>query len=122
MKSRNERPKLNRRVQLMLVVLATLGVTGGGWRLDATPAISTWTVTKTADTRDGVCNADCSLREAIAAAASGDTIQFSSLFNSPQTITLSWENGPEVNSLGLSKSLSIQGPGANLLTISGNHR
>ena len=43
-------------------------------------------VTKTADTSDGACNADCSLREAIAAAVSGDTIQFSSLFDSPQTI------------------------------------
>ena len=32
------------------------------------------TVTKTADTNDGVCDADCSLREAIAAAINGDTI------------------------------------------------
>ena len=32
------------------------------------------TVTKTADTNDGVCDADCSLREAIAAAVNGDTI------------------------------------------------
>ncbi len=39
---------------------------------------STLTVTKTADTNDGTCDADCSLREAIAAAASGDTIEFAS--------------------------------------------
>lgn len=39
-------------------------------------ATITWTVTKTADTNDGVCDSDCSLREAIAAAASGDTIVF----------------------------------------------
>lgn len=32
------------------------------------------TVTKTADTNDGVCDADCSLREAINTAAAGDTI------------------------------------------------
>jgi CSLREA domain-containing protein len=32
------------------------------------------TVTKTADTNDGVCDADCSLREAISVAANGDTI------------------------------------------------
>ncbi|MDQ3005468.1 MAG: CSLREA domain-containing protein [Chloroflexota bacterium] len=32
------------------------------------------TVTKTADTNDGVCDTDCSLREAISAAAPGDTI------------------------------------------------
>src|SRR5690606_38776524 len=38
----------------------------------------TLTVTKTADTNDGACDADCSLREAIAAAnvASGSTIAF----------------------------------------------
>ncbi|MDQ6787766.1 MAG: CSLREA domain-containing protein, partial [Acidobacteriota bacterium] len=35
---------------------------------------ATLTVTKTADTNDGVCNSDCSLREAIAVAASNDTI------------------------------------------------
>ncbi len=39
----------------------------------------TFAVSKTADTNDGVCNADCSLREAITAAnaaAGGDTITF----------------------------------------------
>src|SRR5258708_38405387 len=40
---------------------------------------STFTVTKTADTNDGTCDSDCSLREALAAAnanAGGDTIAF----------------------------------------------
>ena len=32
------------------------------------------TVTKTSDTNDGVCDTDCSLREAISVAANGDTI------------------------------------------------
>ena len=37
---------------------------------------ATFTVTKIADTNDGVCDADCSLREAVAAAnASGDAAQ-----------------------------------------------
>lgn len=36
----------------------------------------TRTVTKTADTRDSVCDADCSLREAVSAAGPGDTIRF----------------------------------------------
>src|SRR5687768_3901843 len=35
-------------------------------------------VTKTVDTDDGVCNSDCSLREAIAAASNGDTVTFDS--------------------------------------------
>ncbi|MEM7736157.1 MAG: choice-of-anchor Q domain-containing protein [Deinococcota bacterium] len=37
---------------------------------------ATWVVTKVADTNDGVCDVDCSLREAVAAAADGDTITF----------------------------------------------
>ena len=45
------------------------------------------TVTKTADTNDGVCNSDCSLREAIATAGVGDTITFDSSL-SGQTIYL----------------------------------
>lgn len=76
---------------------------------------ATLTVTKTADTNDGICNADCSLREAIAVAASGDTIQFSALFNSPQSIVLTQGR------LLVDKSLTITGPGATLLSISGNN-
>ena len=44
---------------------------------------STLVVTKTEDTADGVCDADCSLREAVTAAASGDTVVFSTLFDTP---------------------------------------
>lgn len=46
---------------------------------DGTPNEQTFVVTKTADTDDGVCNIDCSLREAIAAAnnsSGNDTINF----------------------------------------------
>jgi CSLREA domain-containing protein len=76
----------------------------------------TWTVTKTADTDDAICDADCSLREAIARAGSSrDTIVFSELFNTEQTITL---GGTE---LLINKNLTITGPGAELLTISGNN-
>jgi CSLREA domain-containing protein len=77
---------------------------------------ATWTVTKVADTADGVCDADCSLREAITAAAAGDTIGFSALFNSAQTITLGG------NELVINKNLTIDGTGANLLVISGNNQ
>ncbi|MDQ4120362.1 MAG: CSLREA domain-containing protein [Acidobacteriota bacterium] len=70
------------------------------------------TVTKTADTNDGVCDVDCSLREAIAAAASGDVVQFATPpFNSPQTITLT------LGELTINRSLTILGSGAHLLTI-----
>ncbi len=75
-------------------------------------------VTKTEDTNDNVCDADCSLREAIAAAQPGDTIGFASpLFDSPQTITLTQG---ELAVTG-SASLIINGTGANRLSISGNN-
>lgn len=80
---------------------------------------ATFTVTKVADTNDGVCDADCSFREAVAAAnaaAGDDIIVFSSLFNTPQTIVLS---GTEII-IGSNGALTIIGPGANLLTLDGN--
>jgi CSLREA domain-containing protein len=80
-----------------------------------------YTVTKTADTNDGTCDADCSLREAIAAAngtADNDNILFAlPFFSSPQVITLGGSELVVANN----GSLSIYGPGANLLTISGNN-
>lgn len=81
---------------------------------------ASFTVTKVADTNDGICDADCSLREAIAAttaAAGDDTIVFSSLFSAPQTIVL---GGSELV-LGSNGATTINGPGASLLTISGNN-
>ncbi len=81
---------------------------------------ATYTVTKTADTSDGTCDSDCSLREAVAAAngtADNDTIVFSGLFNTTQTITL---GGSEIV-IANNGSLTINGPGADKLTISGNN-
>ena len=72
----------------------------------ATPAVDT--VTSTLD--DGSAG---TLRAVIAAAAPGDTIAFDPSLDG-QTITLSGE-------IALDKSLTIQGPGASLLTISGNN-
>lgn len=70
------------------------------------------TVNKTADTNDGACDIDCSLREGIAAAAAGDVVQFATPpFNSPQTITLT------LGALTINRSITILGSGAHLLTI-----
>lgn len=81
---------------------------------------ATYTVTKTADTNDGICDSDCSLREAIVAAngtTDSDIVAFSTLFDTAQTITLA---GSEIV-VANNGSLTINGPGANLLTISGNN-
>lgn len=72
-------------------------------------------VTKTADTSDGVCDSDCSLREAITSSNADpkdDVVLFSSLFNFPQTITA----GIQFPVVGAGK-LSVNGPGADLLTL-----
>ncbi|MCI0607131.1 right-handed parallel beta-helix repeat-containing protein [bacterium] len=84
---------------------------------DVRATSTTWTVTKTADTNDGVCDADCSFREALdnASPVFTDTIVFSSLFNTPQTITLAG------HALEIGTNLIINGPGADLLTISANN-
>jgi CSLREA domain-containing protein len=82
----------------------------------ATDIAATVMVTKISDTSDGVCDADCSLREAVIAVNNGDTIVFSSLFNQPQTITLT---GGQIS---ISKSLTIAGPSADLLTVDANER
>jgi parallel beta-helix repeat protein len=74
--------------------------------------LSTLTVSNTDDTGSG------SLRAAVAQAntdGGGDTIAFSSLFNTPQTITLL---SGELELTG-SSTTTINGPGANLLTING---
>jgi len=83
--------------------------------LALTVSAATLTITKTADTNDGVCDADCSLREAIGVAISGDTVVFSPLFSSAQTITL---GGTQ---LTIGVNLTITGAGENLLTVSGNN-
>lgn len=76
---------------------------------------SVWTVTKTADTDDGTCDSDCSLREAFSFAGPDDTIEFAMpLFDSPQTITL---NSPITVGSGVVRK--VIGPGADKLTISG---
>jgi len=93
---------------LLLAIALSLGVAA----IDSRAA--TLTVTKTEDTNDGVCDADCSLREAVVAAASGDTVVFSSLFSSPQTITLT------LGQITIDKNLTITGTGQDLVTISGN--
>ena len=101
---------LHRRLSLpipwILLILLTLSSLSAG--------AATFTVTKTVDTHDGSCTAaDCSLREAVTAAAAGDTINFASSLNG-QTIIL-------YGIITLDKSLTLQGPGASQLTISGDN-
>ena len=63
----------------LALLLGVLLAVGAGLPVPTAQAQATFTVTKTADTNDGTCDADCSLREAITAAytlAGTDTIAF----------------------------------------------
>ncbi len=88
--------------------------------LDLPPA-QIFAVTKTADTNDGTCNSDCSLREAVNAANSNpdpSQITFDNqIFGTAQMIVLS--TGELV--LEENRRITVTGPGANLLTVSGNN-
>ena len=70
---------------------------------DIDKTVRSTTVTKLTDTNDGFCNADCSLREAIATAIPGDIIVFNAAL-SGQAIHIA-------STLSLSKNLTIDGSG-----------
>src|SRR5215204_4524716 len=107
--SRTPGPRLGRRpaFALLSLVLAAAGICYVVARPPAARAASVITVTNTNNSGAG------SLRQAILDAASGDTITFA-LAGCPCTITLT------SGELTLDKSLTIDGPGANQLTINAN--
>jgi len=84
----------------------------------STARAASFIVTKTIDTNDGACNADCSLREAIAAAnaaVTDDEINFdAALFGSARIISLTVAGPLQINDNG---TLNITGTGTDLLTI-----
>src|SRR5689334_14940507 len=82
--------------------------------LDALETRSLLSILTVTTLRDTGANGDGSLRGEIAAAANGDQIVFARSL-AGHTITLNAANGPLV----LNKALTIRGPGATRLTISG---
>ena len=111
-------PTEQRRFQRTVDLPAVSNATGGDGTDIGAIESRILTVTKVEDTNDGVCDGDCSLREAISVASASDQIQFASpFFNTPRTITLA---NPGLGSeLVINKSVQINGPGADKLTISG---
>jgi len=73
-------------------------------------ASTLFTVNSTADTSDAQCTNPCTLRTALSLAQPGDTIVFSALFLTPQTIGIA-------STLTIDKNVTITGTGANVLTL-----
>src|SRR4051812_13099888 len=73
---------------------------------------NTWTVTNTQDHSIGLCDSECTLREALTFAGDTDVIQFATGVTG--TITLGG-----AGELFIQHNISINGPGANVLTVSG---
>ena len=86
----------------------------------AQAAVNTFTVTSTADPGNGVCDATCTLREAITAADDGDGPlgdQDQIVFQAGVTGTIQMGFAGEMT---IDEPVAIQGPGAGTLTVSGN--
>ena len=103
------------RAPLALALASALGIA-------ATPGITaanTYTVTSAGDAGNRTCAVDaCTLRDAVAAATSdSDTITFASTL-SGDTIVL---DIAAKGHIAITHSLTIQGPGANQLTVSGGN-
>lgn len=78
-----------------------------------------WTVDLDTDENDSAClPGDCSLREAIAGANAGDEIVFALPGPAPWTLRL--QSGGGLGTLQIDLALTISGPGADLLAISGD--
>jgi CSLREA domain-containing protein len=75
-----------------------------------TPSAKSLVVTKLADTNDGVCNSDCSLREAMSVAWNGDTITFAAGLTGTIQLT---------DQLIVSHNFTIQGPGQAVIAVNG---
>lgn len=110
---------INRRGLTAIVAMVAAAI----WALPVPVlAASTFTVTKTADTADGVCNSDCSLREAITAAnADFDATSI----NLPAgryklTHTGADEDQNATGDLDIRSPITILGAGARKTIIDGN--
>jgi CSLREA domain-containing protein len=93
----NEGRIIMKNLQTLIIGFLAILIVGAG-----TVNAANWTVTKSNNSNDGACNADCSLREAVGAADSGDTVVFSPNLLG-QTITL---GGSDIN---ITKRITIDG-------------
>jgi len=99
------------KIRYLSILSLLLSVLASALGVPSMANAATITVNTLLDENDGSCtDGDCSLRDALAVANAGDTINFSVT----GTIVLTWN-------LIITKNLTINGPGTSSLTISGNN-
>jgi CSLREA domain-containing protein len=106
---RNSAVRGSTALAIVLLLFAAMG--------PQTALAATFTVTKTADTNDGVCDADCSLREAISAANASPGADTITLPAGTYQLTLANAGGTNEDNnatgdLDILDSLTIQGAGS----------
>ncbi|MGH2955087.1 MAG: CSLREA domain-containing protein, partial [Solirubrobacterales bacterium] len=105
--------------------LAKRGALGAGAALGATvvfaPAAqaANFPVTKLADTNDGTCDADCSLREAVYA-ANASTASDPDLVTFQSGLSGRIELAASFGDIRIEDGVTIQGPGADVIEVDGN--
>ena len=106
---------MRKRQQTRHSVITGAGVTAGAVLGLSSPALAaSYTVTDLADPGNGVCDSDCTLREAVTAANAHpglDQVVFRSGLSGAITL-----DGTQIAAAG---PIGIYGPGANVLTVSG---
>jgi CSLREA domain-containing protein len=108
------------RIGLCLALLLSV-LAGASVAHSAGPALVEFTVTKTADTNDGICDSDCSLREAVIAAnmAAGESL----ILLPPGIYTLSIpgidEDAAATGDLDITSNVTLCGSGAALTIVDG---
>ena len=100
-----------RAARLVFIGLILLSTVGSFANAQRTLAAGSLMVTKLADTNDGVCDSDCSLREAIAVAPADATITFAPGLSGTIIVT---------SEIDFTKGLTITGPIAGNITLDAN--
>jgi len=105
----------------LLVAIVVVGMTLGATSVKIANAATTFVVTKTADTNDGACDSDCSLREAIIAANATPGDDIITLPSGTYTLTIAGtgEDVAATGDLDIASNLTINGAGAGTTIVNG---
>jgi len=109
------------KVSHLLIVIVVVGIPLGTISAKTAYATTTFIVTKTADTNDGACDADCSLREAVIAANATPGDDIITLPNGTYILAIAGtdEDFAATGDLDIANNLTINGTDAGTTIVSG---